>query len=150
MSLAGRDGKNGEEEGAAGRASVVLATERIAHLLANLASFADSEVFETLALPIDMLVDLDDRLLHGGMRLFRPTDEGEVLSASEPYLPVIGIEPNAEHSSRFSTGVSSLHEYLFSITSKRGVDFVTFRLSMTRGDAEAENPPYRSPLEHAP
>ena len=84
---------------------------RFLHALADVAQLIDRRVLKPLAAPIEMLVNLDGRFLHHGMRFLTAADEDEVVAASEPRVPVFVIEGHAKQRGRFAGRIRSFHGF---------------------------------------
>ena len=67
-------------------------TDRIFHLVADIAKFVDRNIFQAFAAPIEVFVDFDRRLLHHGVSIFASTPEEEVFPSRNSGLVVILVE----------------------------------------------------------
>ena len=91
-------------EGEAGEAGRLLH-----HVAADVADLVDRGVFQTLAALVEMLVDLDGRFLHHGVRFLASADEEEVLAAGQAGLAVVVVEGQPEQGGRFAGFVGGSH-----------------------------------------
>jgi len=60
-------------------------------LAADVAQLADGDIFEPLSAAVEVLINLDGRLLHHGMRLLRTTKQDEIIAPGQPFMTVFGI-----------------------------------------------------------
>ena len=71
------------------------------HILADVAKFRHRGVLKPLALPVEMLVDLNRRFLHYGMGFLGTADEDKIIATSQPSMAIVVVEGDAQKRGRF-------------------------------------------------
>ncbi len=79
------------------------------YFLADVAELFDRGLLKPLALPVEMLVDLQGRLLHDGVGFLRTADEDEIVAARQTSMSVVVVEGDAQQCGRSGSGLGGFH-----------------------------------------
>ncbi len=68
----------------------------IGDFAADVAEFSRRDIFKTLSVAVEILVNLDSRLLHQTVRFLTAAEQKEVFAAGEPSVAVVVVEAESE------------------------------------------------------